>query len=156
VLVLRIAHDAPIPDEWLADDRPHLRDSMTPACLVYRDARRDITKRALIEDGLLTGIRSDRRNGRRGMAARRDDRAPADDRLRRWLFAPLVTPPVATTSRGRIVCACVDVAEPDIVRKPSPEGADLPALQQGLRCGTSCGSCVPELKRMLIAGRQAA
>ncbi|MDP3287983.1 MAG: (2Fe-2S)-binding protein, partial [Methyloversatilis sp.] len=81
-------------------------------------------------------------------------RQPTTD-LRRWLFAPLVTPPVATATRGRIVCNCLDVAEPDIVRAID-EGADLVSLQQSLRCGTSCGSCVPELKRMLDARRQAA
>jgi assimilatory nitrate reductase catalytic subunit len=153
-LVLRIAHDAPIPDEWLAEiDRICGLDDA--GCLVYRDARRDITKRALIEDGLLTGIRL---TGETAAAAWLRDvmiERQATTGLRRWLFAPLVTPPVATTSRGRIVCTCVDVAEHDI-NEAIAGGADLPALQQGLRCGTSCGSCVPELKRMLIAGRQAA
>jgi assimilatory nitrate reductase catalytic subunit len=153
-LVLRIAHDAPIPDEWLADvDRVCGLDH--PACLAYRDARRDITKRALIEDGLLTGIRL---TGETAAANWLRDvmigRQPTTE-LRRWLFAPLVTPPVATVSRGRIVCNCLDVAEPDITREIAG-GADLVSLQQSLRCGTSCGSCVPELKRMLDAGRRAA
>lgn len=128
---------------------------MTPVAWSIGDARRDITKRALIEDGLLTGIRL---TGETAAAAWLRDvmiERQATTGLRRWLFAPLVTPPVATTSRGRIVCTCVDVAEHDI-NEAIAGGADLPALQQGLRCGTSCGSCVPELKRMLIAGRQAA
>ncbi|MCQ9373486.1 molybdopterin-dependent oxidoreductase [Methyloversatilis sp. XJ19-13] len=154
VLVLRIAHDAPIPDDWLADiDRICALDD--PACLVYRDARRDITKRALIEDGLLTGIRLTGETAAAGWL--RDvmtGRQPTTD-LRRWLFAPLGTPPVATATRGRIVCNCLDVAEPDIARAIDA-GADLLSLQQSLRCGTSCGSCVPELKRMLEARRQAA
>jgi assimilatory nitrate reductase catalytic subunit len=154
VLVLRIAHDAPIPEHWLADiDRLCALDH--PACLVYSDARRDITKRALIENGLLTGIRLTGETAAAGWL--RDvmtGRQPTTD-LRRWLFAPLSTPPVATTSRGRIVCNCFDVAEPEIARAII-DGADLASLQQALRCGTSCGSCVPELRRMLDAPRQAA
>ncbi len=153
-LVLRIAHDQPLPDEWLGElDRVCGLDD--PACLVYRDGRRDITKRALIEDGLLTGMRL---TGETVAAAWLREvmvgRQPTAD-LRRWLFAPLATPPVAAKSRGRIVCNCLDVAEPDIARAIAG-GADLDALQATLRCGTSCGSCVPELKRMLDAGRQAA
>ena len=153
-LVLRIAHDAPIPDAWLAElDRLCGLDQ--PACIVYRDARRDITKRALIEDGLLTGIRL---TGETAAASwLREvmvERQPTAD-LRRWLFAPLATPPVAAKGRGRVVCNCLDVAEPDI-EKAITGGADLQSLQDTLRCGTSCGSCVPELKRMLSARLQAA
>jgi assimilatory nitrate reductase catalytic subunit len=153
-LVLRIAHDAPI-DDALLDEIDHLCALDHPSCLVYRDARRDITKRALIEDGLLTGIRLT------GETAAADwlrdvmvDRLPTAE-LRRWLFAPLAAPPVAASGRGRIVCNCLDVAEPDIADAITA-GADLAALQASLRCGTSCGSCVPELKRMLDARRQAA
>ena len=153
-LVLRIAHDAPIPDAWLAElDRLCALDQ--PACIVYRDARRDITKRALIEDGLLTGMRL---TGETAAASwLREvmvERLPTAD-LRRWLFAPLATPPVAAKGRGRVVCNCLDVAEPDI-EKAITGGADLQSLQDTLRCGTSCGSCVPELKRMLSARLQAA
>nr|WP_238589658.1 (2Fe-2S)-binding protein [Pseudomonas toyotomiensis] len=28
-------------------------------------------------------------------------------------------------------------------------GLDLDGLRQELKCGTSCGSCVPEIKRLL-------
>ena len=78
------------------------------------------------------------------------DRMPTTD-LRRWLFAPLAEPPVAAPSRGRVVCNCLNVAERDI-RAAVVGGADLAALQETLKCGTSCGSCVPELRRMVAAG----
>jgi assimilatory nitrate reductase catalytic subunit len=29
------------------------------------------------------------------------------------------------------------------------QGLDLNGLKQTLKCGTSCGSCVPEIKRLL-------
>jgi assimilatory nitrate reductase catalytic subunit len=64
-------------------------------------------------------------------------------------------PPVAATSRGRVVCNCLNVAEADIVSAISG-GATLESLQIGLKCGTSCGSCVPEIKRMLATRAKAA
>jgi assimilatory nitrate reductase catalytic subunit len=53
------------------------------------------------------------------------------------------------------VCNCLNVAESDIVTAIAA-GADLAALQTTLKCGTECGSCVPELKRLLSARRAAA
>jgi assimilatory nitrate reductase catalytic subunit len=44
------------------------------------------------------------------------------------------------------------VAEPEIVAAIA-YGADLPALQATLKCGTECGSCVPELKRLIACNR---
>jgi assimilatory nitrate reductase catalytic subunit len=46
------------------------------------------------------------------------------------------------------VCNCLNVAEPAIVAEIAA-GADLAALQAKLKCGTECGSCVPELKRLI-------
>jgi assimilatory nitrate reductase catalytic subunit len=54
---------------------------------------------------------------------------------------------VAGTPRGRIVCNCFGVAEADI-RAEVALGADLATLQRSLKCGTCCGSCVPELRRL--------
>ena len=35
------------------------------------------------------------------------------------------------------------------VREGIERGCDLNALKQNLGCGTQCGSCVPEIKRLL-------
>jgi len=35
------------------------------------------------------------------------------------------------------------------ISKEVAAGADLPQLQQKLKCGTFCGSCVPDIKRMV-------
>jgi len=48
---------------------------------------------------------------------------------------------------SRAVCACYGVREAEI-RAAVAAGADLARLQKELRCGTSCGSCLPELKRL--------
>ena len=47
----------------------------------------------------------------------------------------------AHASRGRIICNCYDVSETEIAAYRS-----LADLQAALRCGTSCGSCLPELR----------
>ncbi|WP_043112772.1 (2Fe-2S)-binding protein, partial [Pseudacidovorax intermedius] len=80
------------------------------------------------------------------------DRLPAQDFGRR-LLSYQATPPVAVVSRGKTVCNCFGVAEQDIAGHlaacDGSEAARLAGLQQALRCGTNCGSCVPELRRMV-------
>jgi assimilatory nitrate reductase catalytic subunit len=51
--------------------------------------------------------------------------------------------------RGRIVCTCLDVSESEITTAFA-QGADLAGLQARLKCGTECGTCVPELKRLCV------
>jgi assimilatory nitrate reductase catalytic subunit len=51
-------------------------------------------------------------------------------------------------ARARIVCACHGVGEDTILREIA-NGHTLEDLQLGLKCGTACGSCVPQIKRML-------
>ncbi|MBD1403753.1 nitrate reductase [Leclercia adecarboxylata] len=50
---------------------------------------------------------------------------------------------------GRIICSCFSVGE-NAIREAMAGGCDsAAALGAKLRCGTNCGSCVPELKAML-------
>jgi NAD(P)H-nitrite reductase large subunit len=51
-------------------------------------------------------------------------------------------------ARGRTLCSCFDVAEADIVSAIAA-GATLAKVQKDLKCGTNCGSCVPELRRLV-------
>lgn len=69
------------------------------------------------------------------------------DALRKWALAPLSTPPTGKKSRGKVVCNCFDVAENEII-ETCQAGA---GLQTKLQCGTNCGSCLPELKRLVRA-----
>lgn len=73
----------------------------------------------------------------------------------RLLLAPGAKPPVAVQQKGRQVCSCFGVEAPAIEGhlarcEGTPENR-LASLQGALRCGTNCGSCVPELKRMVRA-----
>jgi len=73
----------------------------------------------------------------------------------RLLLLPGARAPVAVQARGRQVCTCFNVAEPEInAALESCQGApeeQLAQLQGSLKCGTNCGSCIPELKRMIRA-----
>jgi len=81
--------------------------------------------------------------------------------LGRLLLSPSSKAPQGFKARGRVVCNCYNVAESEIAEalaaQPSagPEEA-LCTLQQKLKCGTNCGSCVPELKKIVLAENAAA
>jgi assimilatory nitrate reductase catalytic subunit len=71
----------------------------------------------------------------------------------RLLLAPGAKAPVALQAAGKQVCSCFGVEEGAIASQlvncnGSPEER-LAALQGALKCGTNCGSCVPELKRLV-------
>ncbi len=82
------------------------------------------------------------------------DEQPAQD-IGRGLLLPGSRPPGAVPVRGRQVCSCLDVSEPRILQMLStcdgPAESRLACIQDGLRCGTQCGSCLPELRRMVRA-----
>jgi assimilatory nitrate reductase catalytic subunit len=71
----------------------------------------------------------------------------------RLLLLPGARAPVAVQARGRQVCTCFNVTEPEIASMLERcEGSDeqrLAQLQESLKCGTNCGSCIPELKRLV-------
>ncbi len=155
MLILRAAHaqapEASLIDEidtilGMTDDRPLLN---------YNDAKRGISKRILVENSLtnskpeVTGVRLVGET----LAADwlKDVMATGElsPELRRWALAPLSTPPAGQLSRGKVICNCLDVAENDII-DTIQLGADLITLQNKLKCGTECGSCVPELKRLVL------
>ena len=71
----------------------------------------------------------------------------------RALLVPGAVPPVPVVSRGQQVCACFNVTDVAIADHLAHVGADavqrLVSLQTSLKCGTNCGSCMPELRRIL-------
>ena len=68
-------------------------------------------------------------------------------------MAPGAKAPVALAARSRQVCSCLDVSEAQITeclaQCDGVEAARLGQLQARLQCGTKCGSCVPELRRLI-------
>jgi assimilatory nitrate reductase catalytic subunit len=77
-------------------------------------------------------------------------RSAADASLRRLSLAPLDRLPAAGPARGRVVCNCFDVSEEEIARELAA-ARPLGEVQARLKCGTECGSCLPELRRLAQA-----
>lgn len=75
--------------------------------------------------------------------------------LGRQLLAATEQPPRGVAGQGKVVCSCFGVPEAAIhtqlAQCHGSDGERLAALQGALKCGTNCGSCLPELKRMVRA-----
>jgi assimilatory nitrate reductase catalytic subunit len=69
------------------------------------------------------------------------------------LLVPGATPPVPVASKGQQVCTCFNVTDVAIQQYLSTCDAAPPdrlaALQTALKCGTNCGSCIPQLQRLV-------
>ncbi|MCX7626845.1 MAG: molybdopterin-dependent oxidoreductase [Methylophilaceae bacterium] len=154
MVVLRAAHHE-APPQTLIDALDGLLELTedTP-CLSYRDRRRGISKRVVVEDGKVTGVRLLGETRAAGWLREVMLHGEFPEEVRVWALAPLGAPPGGMRGRGRIVCNCLDVSEHEI-RAALAGGADLPALQAKLKCGTECGSCVPELRRLVGDNRTA-
>ena len=149
LLIVRAAHTA-APHAWLeqlqtALDLP-VGSGGDNDMLEYRDSRRGIAKRAMWEQGCLTGmmfagdLSSDDAvldlvragepwvGSRLAVFSNQKSRAPAD----------------------RTICNCKQVKASSIVSAIA-QGAGFGQLKTALGCGTVCGSCIPELKRMCAA-----
>ncbi len=153
-VVLRIGSKTPISaaQTQAIDTALHLDDDN---CLSFKDGRRHIDKKALLQDGRLLGIRfcGEIAAGKwlRDIALEGVDTA----NLRRWVFAPVATPPANIGStKGKTICSCNGVGEAAIINGVAA-GMDLAGLQKNLNCGTGCGSCVPEIKRIIHLQRSA-
>ena len=78
----------------------------------------------------------------------------------RLLLVPGAKAPLAVASRGKQVCSCFDVSDLEIgsalATCTGSADAQLAQLQEQLKCGTNCGSCIPELKRIVRLRQTAA
>ncbi len=150
VVILRAwgGADTPLPaPEMLAE----LTTAMSldgPQALAFNDTKRGIVKRALIEGDRLAGALLCNETRATEWLTDLITRGGSAQELRKWIFAPLAAPPSSGPARGRIICNCFDVSEAEI-KADIAAGMNLPALQEKRQCGTSCGSCLPELRRML-------
>ncbi|MCR2746197.1 nitrate reductase [Limnobacter parvus] len=85
--------------------------------------------------------------------------------IRSFLLAPASQPPGVQTEVVRMVCNCVGVSEQSIqaniaiacAKTPNASENDLLGVLQGtLKCGTQCGSCAPEIRKLIRAQVSAA
>jgi assimilatory nitrate reductase catalytic subunit len=54
---------------------------------------------------------------------------------------------------GPIVCACFGVGLNDVRDAVAAGATDVVAVGERLKAGTNCGSCLPELKRIVARAR---
>jgi assimilatory nitrate reductase catalytic subunit len=154
VLVLRVADAAAASDALVAELDRILELDDDSCAMTYLDAKRGVSKRVLVQDGVVVGARLNGETAARDWLKDLMAQGAAADAVRAWTLAPLSSPPTGSKNRGRIVCNCFDVSEQEIQAELA-QGADLAALQSKLKCGTECGSCLPELKRLCGAKEEA-
>ena len=151
-LLIRAA-SATAPDpQWLRDIDQHLGLQEGPV-LAYDDPQRSIGKRVRIDNGRITAIRLAGETLAQHWLLNLWREGRADEQLRRWLLAPLSAPPGqagASAAGDKTLCNCKNVSQ-SAVCAGIARGLDLQGLKQELGCGTQCGSCVPEIKRLLVA-----
>ncbi len=173
-ILFRGAHDEALDRACIAeieaalgiDDRVNIdaaRNQIDAHLLKYEDARRGHARRVLVRDGALAAVSL--RGDWSAEVWLKDylETAMPVASLGRLLLQPGSIAPAGFKSRGRVVCNCLNVGESEIASalvsfevqgEAGGEGDDaacLAALQRRLRCGTECGSCLPELKRMVHA-----
>jgi len=123
--------------------------------LSYADSRRDIAKRARIDGDTLVAVRLVGETKAAEWLAQLMIVGASAAPMRRWLLAPVTQPPVGGPTRGKVICNCFDVSE-DTIIAAFQAGDSLEQMQARTQCGTNCGSCIPELKRIATQARPAA
>ncbi|MDP2828227.1 MAG: molybdopterin-dependent oxidoreductase [Sulfuricellaceae bacterium] len=148
VLVLRVAGDQAIAPELIEKIDQLLGLDDEDASISYQDTKRGISKRILVDQGEVVAARLTGETAARDWLKEMIAAGLPFEQIRLWALAPLNTPPVGGSTRGKIICNCKNVSEQEILAALD-QGTDLAGLQDKLKCGTECGSCVPEIKRML-------
>jgi assimilatory nitrate reductase catalytic subunit len=125
------------------------------ATLAYDDPRRNLSRRVRVDDARLVGVRL-----AGDLAAESWMRdfflsGASVVELRQRLLAGSAAAPLGFKPRGKVVCNCFNVSENEIIDFCATSAGDsvakLAALQTAKKCGSNCGSCLPEL-RTLVAG----
>jgi assimilatory nitrate reductase catalytic subunit len=147
-LLIRAAA-ASAPDSQLLAQIDQLLGLDEGPIMAYDDPRKAVGKRVRIESDRITAIRLAGETAARDWLKSLWSEGRADDELRRWLLAPLSTPPGNSNSGGgKTLCTCMNVSS-EAICAGIGRGLDLNGLKQELGCGSQCGSCVPEIKRLL-------
>ncbi|RMV53039.1 Nitrate reductase [Pseudomonas syringae pv. helianthi] len=148
-LVIRAA-SAEAPDPMLLHRIDQVLGLDEGPVMVYDDPTRSIGKRVRIDNGRITAIRLAGETLARHWLQTLWLEERVDASLRRWLLAPLSTEPGkdSTQPRDRTLCNCMNVSQRAVV-SGIESGLDLNQLKKQLGCGTQCGSCVPEIKRLI-------
>jgi assimilatory nitrate reductase catalytic subunit len=139
-----------MPDDW----RGWVQNALGKSApwIEYRDAAMGRYRAACLEDGRLEAvffIAPDQRLPEREWLASLFDKPKLETaELAGLLAARSRNGSVSDT--GRTVCACFNVGEKTILNAIQTQGLKtVEAVGQCLKAGTNCGSCVPEIRRLL-------
>ena len=154
LVVLRAAAAAPVPAELLAEVDAVFGLAGEEGGIVYVDPVRGIDKKVLAREGRLIGARLAGETVAASWLIDALAEEGLDPSLLRFALAPISRPPQQAPARSPVVCKCAGVTEADITRVLAA-GGSLVTLQDTLKCGTFCGGCLPDLKR-LVASKEPA
>ena len=155
-VLLRASAESPADSALIAAIDGHFGLTST-GTLSYDDARRGVGRRVRLVRGRIEGARlCGQTAGEDWLKELFEQQADAGE-LGRLLLLPDARPPAGLKPRGRVVCNCWNVAENEILAFArqcggTPEHA-LGAVQETFKCGTQCGSCLPEIRRIAAATR---
>ena len=154
-VIFRAAASVPLSENFVGQIDAILGLDDGEGVLQYEDKRRGVGRKMRVKEGKLAAVRLS------GDATAKDwlqdwlARAKPVSHLTRMLLAPSAKPPQDFVPRGRVICNCLNVSEAEIMAQlktlPMQSPNKLVALQSALKCGTECGSCVPELRRIVQA-----
>ncbi len=157
VLFRAAAYEAPPPG--VLDAIEELLGLRGAQCIRYTDARRGQHRvMRLVPDGADTRLEAFLLAGDLGsvgwIRTLLQEQRPTQD-YGRLLLSASARPPAPVVARSPQVCTCEDVAQDAIEAAlagcdGSPD-ARLAQLQTRLGCGTRCGSCIPQLRRLVRA-----
>jgi len=117
--------------------------------LTYSDRKHGINRKAWLDDGHLVAVRwvggdvHEAKWLRKLMLEGRDV-----GELRPYLLAP-GGPVDKQDTKGKIICACNNVGELELKAAIESGSDSLDKLKSCTMAGTGCGSCIPEMKRLL-------
>jgi assimilatory nitrate reductase catalytic subunit len=141
---------------WSDIARELLGGDETPAELL--DEGQGRYRAAIIRDGMLEAC---------VFLAKNPQALPGWEWLKQQLAAPTLTEPArrallsgrapdASSDSGPVVCACFGVGRNAICRTITEKRATSPeAIGLALKAGTNCGSCIPEIRRLIAETEQA-
>jgi len=161
MLLLRAAHETAPDISLISKLDAMLNMTDDSPCLNYNDLKHGVSKRILVLKNATTGNPEVAGVRLVGETLATDwlkdimtkgqfiDEAQYKE-FSRWALAPISAAPSSKQGRGKVICSCLDVSQSEIIENITL-GADLITLQSKLKCGTQCGSCVPELKRLVFS-----
>jgi len=156
-VLFRAADDYPAAPELVREIESRFNIA-GPEVLRYDDARRGNSRHILVKDGKLAAVSLAGDTTAECWLKEYLEAEQPVAALGRLLLMPSDKAPQGFKSRGRIVCNCFNIAQTQIeevldandwINCSLPEQV-LASVQDKLKCGTNCGSCVPELKKIIV------